>query len=483
MSTLMRCPYCGLLQDEPAGAKSCVRCGGGLEYEKALPPGQETYVQVQMELDQVAAPSNQNVERYLLVTIRTPLQVPLEEAAPVNSSRPTLNFSAVLDVSGSMQGEKIKQAKDAVRLALHSLHTGDIFSLVTFSNAVECPFEPAPIDSQSLPVLEQVLAQVNAGGMTALDGGLEKGLANALAHSQENNLALLLSDGQANVGQTDLEIIGQRAFQARQRGVIVSTLGVGLDYNEALMAEIATQGGGRFYHVQHASQVPAYLASELGEVIALAAKNVKIQLNIPAGATLVPLSSAYPVQQAGDQASISVGDIPCDTELEIPLRLALLGQPGGSKLSIEGVLTFRSPAGHNHTRPINRVTIRFTPQEQFHLREGVVTPVVERVLNQMRAVHVLDSARTLARQPDLAEKQADLLVHSLRSYAELLGEERAEEEAQCVEERLMSLHLDQTAAKDSVADAYIALRGMKFQPKLKISPFSKSRNVPHAKDE
>ena len=55
---------------------------------------------------------------------------------------------------------------------------------------------------------------------------------------QEVNLALLLSDGQANVGETDLEQIGSRALDAREHGITVSTLGVGRNYNEALMAEV-----------------------------------------------------------------------------------------------------------------------------------------------------------------------------------------------------------------------------------------------------
>ena len=107
MAKLMRCPYCGLLQDEPSGVKTCARCGGALEYE-SQPPGQKTYIQVQMELDQVAAPPDRNLERYLLVTVRTPREVPSEEAASTDAGRPPLNFTAVLDVSGSMRGEKLR---------------------------------------------------------------------------------------------------------------------------------------------------------------------------------------------------------------------------------------------------------------------------------------------------------------------------------------------------------------------------------------
>jgi len=414
-----------------------------------------------MEIDQVAAPANLNVERYLLVTIRTPVQVPAEEARPTEVGRAPINFAAVLDVSGSMQGEKLANAKVAVHQAIKYLHEGDIFSLVTFSSQVACPFEPKPVHSGTSQNLERALGEIQATGMTALDGGLELGIAKALIHKQDTNLVLLLSDGQANVGVIDLEVIGQRAFQARQAGMTVSSLGVGLDYNEALLAEIATQGGGRFYHLATPHEIPAYLAGELGEVVALAARDVKIELTIPSGATLVPLTAAYPVQQNGGHALVSVGDIPCDTELEIPLRLALLGQSEGAKLSIEGGISFQSPAGNNLQVMLNRVTIHFVSQAMFSRREGVVAPVVERVLDQMRAVNVLNVARTIAHQPNMAEKQADGLIRSYRSYAELLGEERAEVEAKRVAERFSALRADRVQSKRAVADAYMAVRASK----------------------
>ena len=400
MRKMMRCPYCGLLQDEPLGVKQCSRCGGGLEYERQSLPGKEPpYLQVQMELDQVAAPAGRNLERYLLVTIRTPKKVPLEEAATAGKKRPPLNFASVLDVSGSMQGEKIAHAREAVLQAFRCLHNGDIFSLVTFSNEVECPFKPIEVEAHNAATVASVLQEINAGGMTALSGGLEKGIENAFEQKKDINLVLLLSDGQANVGETDLEKIGRQAWRARQQGLLVSALGVGLDYNEALMTEIATQGGGRFYHIENANKIPAFVAGELGEVAALAARDARIHLAIPKGATLIPLSAAYPVRQVGEQAEVSVGDIPCDIELEIPLRLALLAQPAGAKLSLEGNLEFRSPASNEITAPINRVTVRFLEAGVFQLRDGMVLPVAERVFAQMKAASILSVSRLLALRP------------------------------------------------------------------------------------
>jgi len=174
MSQLMRCIYCGLLQDEPKGVKECSRCGGELVFEKPGAGGQAgAYLFAQMELDQVKAPAGRNIDRYLLVTLRSPSQVPPEQSAPTLSGRPPLNFTAVLDISGSMQGEKLHQAKEAVRLTLHHLRDGDCLSLVTFSNDVHCVLEPTEVDDHLRKVVESALQEISATGMTALDGGLE----------------------------------------------------------------------------------------------------------------------------------------------------------------------------------------------------------------------------------------------------------------------------------------------------------------------
>jgi Ca-activated chloride channel family protein len=164
MPRLMRCLYCGTLQDEPAGAKTCARCGGELSFTTE-PPADErgSYLQVQMELDQVMAPAGQNIERHLLVTLRAPAQVPANEAAPTTAGRPPLSLTAVLDVSGSMQGDKINQAKDAVRQAVSRLHDGDSLALVTFSNQIRTVLAPTRVDDHIRQAVQSALQEINAG--------------------------------------------------------------------------------------------------------------------------------------------------------------------------------------------------------------------------------------------------------------------------------------------------------------------------------
>jgi len=412
-----------------------------------------------MELDQISAPADQTVDRHLVVTIQTPAEVPEGERAPTSSGREPLGFHAVLDVSGSMRGPKIESAKEAIRQAVQRLHDGDVFSLTTFASNVEVPLPATLIDRGSRRQVENILKKTEAGGRTALCGGLEAGIEAARFRRQETNLVLVLSDGQAHVGETDLEGIGQRAYRARQDGITTSTLGVGSDYNEALMVEVATQGGGRFYHVRGAHQIAAYIAGELGEISALAAQHASLHLTLPQDTGIQPFSPAYGVTS---QATVTVGDIPVDTELEVVLRILLCAQPAGTRLPIKGTLTYRSPAGNELSTPLNVVTLRYVAGAGFELRDGVVVPVVERVLEQMQARSVLGHARAAATLGIAAAgKTARLSIAELQNYAALLGEERAKQVAANQEQTLHAMAATPSAAKASVHEAFRRHRGTK----------------------
>jgi Ca-activated chloride channel family protein len=448
--SLMRCLFCGLLQDEPVGVKACARCGGELAF--AEPASSPSYVQAEMELDQISAPADQIVSRHLVVTIRTPSEVPQDEAAPTTSGREPLSFAAALDVSGSMRGPKIEAAKEGVCQALRRLHDGDVFSLVTFADEAKTVQEPVKVDARLRKKAEGVVKEVDAGGMTALCGGLETGIEVAQAQHQLTNLVLLLSDGQANVGETDLEAVGHRALKARQNGITTSTLGVGRDYNEALMVEIANQGGGRFYHVLEARQIAPFIAGELGEIGDLAARDTVLRLALPGGTGLEPFAAAHTVTS---QSEVSLGDIPTDTELEVVVRLLLPPQPADSRLRIEGSLSYRSPAGNELTMPLNVVTLRYAEAEAFERREGAVLPVVERVLEQMQARGVLGAVRTDAVMGAAAgDKERRLGVEGIRAYASLLGDEEAEKWSQSQAGIYDRMFADAEAHKAAVQRAY-----------------------------
>lgn len=462
MSKLMRCQYCGILQDEPVGAKVCVNCGGELAFETGPRPNErDSYLKVQMELDQVMAPAGQNLERHLILTLRTPSEVPSAHRAPVQAGRPPLNLAAVLDVSGSMGGEKLVQAKNALRQAVDRLVDGDVFSLVSFSTEVRCLFQPAIVNAEMRRLVVSAIQEITTQDMTNLCGGLELGLEKASQNRQGTNLVLLLSDGLTNIGITDLDAIAERAHAGRRKGITVSTIGVGLDYNEALMVALADQGGGRFCHVEKATELTRFLTEELGDVAYAAAKATEIHLILPSGAVLSGFASAYPIQQNGQTALITVGDIPCNTELEVPLAVALQAQSSGVKLSFEGTVEYRSPAGKYLKSTLNRVTLRVVDASAFKLRDGVAVPVAERVLDHLKASNVLHVSRVLRQSPVQAPQQERLRVDKVRSYARLLGDERANEETNEMETDFGALHASPSSLKHAVADAHYRQRNPK----------------------
>jgi Ca-activated chloride channel family protein len=392
------------------------------------------YIRAQVELDQIAAPAGQEVERHLVITLETPDALPPAHAAPAGTGREALHFVAVLDTSGSMRGDKIRAAKEAALQAARHLRDGDVFSLVTFSTDVHCTLRAKRIDGHMRRVIASAVDEIEAGGQTALCGALEQGIAVAAEARQSTNLVLLLSDGQANVGETDVEAVGRRALDARAQGVTVSTLGVGGDYNEALMAEIAIDGGGRFYHVSSADRIAAYLTGELGEMASLAAREVEVSVGLPVGAVLNTLSAAYPVRGA----TVSLGDLPLATTLEVVVSVRLPPHAPDARLRIESSLRYLSPAGRRLETELNRVTVRYEPQVRFVAAEGVVKPVVRRVLGHMRAAGVLATSRAAARSREAAQQQSRDQLSGLRAYASLLGQDREGQEMLAESEEVLA---------------------------------------------
>ncbi len=90
---------------------------------------------------------------------------------------------------------------------------------------------------------------------------------------------LLLTDGLANVGITDHDELARHAEQLRARHVVTSTFGIGADFDERLLAAMASAGGGHFYYIQTAAQISDFLMSELGETLEIVARDVRLDLS------------------------------------------------------------------------------------------------------------------------------------------------------------------------------------------------------------
>jgi Ca-activated chloride channel family protein len=245
--------------------------------------------------------------------------------------RAPLNVAIVLDRSGSMTGRKIEEARRAAIMAIGRLRDDDIVSVVAYQSTVDV-LVPATKLHDRRQVLSAIRS-VEAGGSTALFGGVSKGaqeLGKFLDRNRVNTL-ILLSDGLANVGpRSPGELAALGASLARQ-GMAVTTIGLGLDYNEDLMTRLALASDGNHFFVEDASDLEYAFATEFGDALSAVAQGVDLHIRCPEG--------VRPVRVLGREAQISGRDVHASMnqlfrdqtrylvlEVEVPS-----GRPGASR--------------------------------------------------------------------------------------------------------------------------------------------------------
>jgi Ca-activated chloride channel family protein len=203
-------------------------------------------------------------------------------SSEANPARAPLSVHIVLDVSGSMSGQAIEDAKRAAEAAVDKLEATDDFSMVTFSDTPSVIVHDGPIGPRRAQVLARI-HEVQAGGGTNISAGLDLGYAEARAPGvgdEAVRLVMLLSDGHANGGDTSPEHLADRAARAFQEGIQTSAFGLGPDYDAALMSGIADRGAGGYYYVADSSQIEPALAREIDARLRPVATAIELRVRL-----------------------------------------------------------------------------------------------------------------------------------------------------------------------------------------------------------
>jgi Ca-activated chloride channel family protein len=199
------------------------------------------------------------------------------------NQRAPVNVAIVLDKSGSMSGEKIAKAKEAAIAAIHRLGSQDIVSVVAYDSTVKV-IVPATKLSDKESVVQQV-RRIEAGGSTALFAGVSKGAEELRKFLDKNrvNRVILLSDGLANVGPQSPSELGALGASLMKEGISVSTMGLGLDYNEDLMTKLARNSGGNHVFIEQADDLVRVFNHEFNDVLSVVAQEVAIDVRVADG--------------------------------------------------------------------------------------------------------------------------------------------------------------------------------------------------------
>lgn len=278
-------------------------------------------------------------------------------------SRMPMNLSIVLDRSGSMADErKIDYAKSALGTLIRQLSPDDILSVVIYDDVVEV-LQPARKVRNREELIRRI-GEVFPRGSTNLGGGLVEGLQQVSRNANREyvNRVILFSDGLANQGVTDPHALNSIARRYRHQGISVTTMGVGLDYNENLMAGLAEYGGGRYYFIESPRSIAHILRREFETMTTILAQNAVLEITLGPGFEVVD-AIGYTWERQGNRCLIPLGDLSSGQTQDVTLELRAPSGTGTAQVA-QAILQFTSDALQAKTSPEFATTISYTTDQE-----------------------------------------------------------------------------------------------------------------------
>ena len=331
------------------------------------------------------------------------------------------NVAIVLDRSGSMEGEKIERAKEAAVMALSMLDERDIVSIVTYSDTVSVLVPATRVSDRSLIVKK--IHSIYADGSTALFAGVSKGAdeVGKFLDMHSVNRVILLSDGLANVGPDSPAALGDLGASLRTEGISVTTVGLGLGYNEDLMFELAEKSDGNHAFVENSKDLVRIFEYEFKDILSVVAQEVEIEISCS--------PDVIPIRVIGREADIfgnrviaSINQIYSAQEKYLILEVEVPPQTEGTNLKVAEVfIRYANMISKKDESLKGEASIKFTKSQET-AEENVDKETMESAVLQV-ATERNEMAVQLRDEGDV-EKARELLEENavyLKANAETLG--------------------------------------------------------------
>ena len=220
---------------------------------------------------------------YDVLTVEHPQKLYLMarfESGPARQDRPRrpLNLSLVVDRSGSMAGTKLDYTRQAAQFMVYHLSAQDTLSIVLYNDKVETLLMPEKVRRKD--VINQRIESIKAGGTTNLSSGWLEGctLVTQNLDDESINRVILMSDGLANRGVTAIDQLTALARQKFGDGISTTTMGMGEDFNEDLLMEMANAGGGAYYFIESPEVAPFIFQEELQGLLNVVGQNLVVSI-------------------------------------------------------------------------------------------------------------------------------------------------------------------------------------------------------------
>jgi len=342
-------------------------------------------------------------------------------AVALGDERIPLDLSVVIDRSTSMKGARIENVKEAARQIVDQLHDEDKLALVTFNDRAEVVMS-GRVGSTRAQAKAKITALRSEGG-TELLQGIRFGLAEIGAYPGQDvvNHLILLTDGRT---YGDDRACLAAADRAGKRGIGISTMGIGEDWNDDLLDEIASRSGGTSAYIASPSQVRTLLEKRIRSLGSVFATGLNLTVRSAAG---VRVESAFQTSPSLERLHLSdgmtrLGALEIDAPRKVLLEIVVERRSPGEHRLLQVELTADVPGLDLKSERLKRdIWCTFT-EEEVSPREVKVPPAILNALSRTTLYRMQEQAWSALEegQVDRATSQLEMVATRLLD----LGEER-----------------------------------------------------------
>lgn len=258
-----------------------------------------------------------------------------------STARAPVDLALVLDRSGSMGGEPLAKAKEAARTLVKRLGTDDRLALVHFGTEATLALGARVMDDEGRRTALEAIERIVDDGGTNMSGALEaaaKALDDAGVREKAVRRIVLLSDGEANEG-LEGPALTELVRRLAGRGPRVSALGLGAEFDEDQLFDLAIAGGGHYRYLSNGDEVAAAFTKELSKAAATAATNVVLSLETAPGIELVSVFG-FDAAIAGGRVELPIADIAAGDVRRVVLRVKANGSDVGTRALLGARATY-----------------------------------------------------------------------------------------------------------------------------------------------
>jgi len=306
------------------------------------------------------------------------------------------HLTIVVDRSGSMEGKKMASAIEAAQGAVRRLGDNDFVSVIDYASSASVLVPPSEVGGARDRTLRAV-GGLSAGGQTCISCALDESRTVLRERPGFVSRVLLLSDGEATTGVQDQEGMRRVAQAVRTAGATVTTIGIGVDYNERMMASIARETNGRHHFAEDPGALASIFDQELSGLEHAVAREARLEFEPAPGVEIVDvLGTAF--EREGSAIVVPLGAFAAGEERTVLAKVRVSAGASGERSVATARVRYEDLSTGNRAVSEGKLLAVFTTDGS----RSRLDPIVEERVERSSTVTTLDDANLLFKSGDAA---------------------------------------------------------------------------------